>query len=102
MPPVPGIWYKIVGFLQQNWAVIEKTSHGATVLFVHDAGGIFERLSFSDETEAISALRRNEFLLFGEDLSIKEFLAPPSPPFEDDPGAANYGVYSSGRFWIAR
>ena len=40
-------WFKIIEFLQQNWALIEEQSDsGCIVCFIHDASGVFDRMSF--------------------------------------------------------
>jgi len=90
-------WVKIVGFLQQNWAIIR--SDGVTiVLFANDLGGIFDWIEFSDEWSAQRALTRNGFSEFDKDLALREFLMPPEKVigFRSHPDGP---IYSSGRFW---
>jgi hypothetical protein len=93
-------WFKIVEFLQQNWALIDEISDGkgCTVFFFGDTSGVFDRLSFSSVSEAEQALRRNGFARFAEDKKAQEFIGIPQPPFHEHPHP-NGPIYSSGRFW---
>ena len=34
-------WFKIVEFLQQNWALIDQSADAVTVWFLNDGGGVF-------------------------------------------------------------
>lgn len=45
-------WFKIVEFLQQNWALIDDTPDGCVVFFIGDNSGIFDRLAFLSVEEA--------------------------------------------------
>jgi hypothetical protein len=85
--------------LQQNWALIELLDHGVNLVFVHDGGGIFDRIPFASQADAEAALLRNGFSLFADDREAQTFIRPPDSPYFDDPTAPNVGVYSSGRFW---
>ena len=91
-------WFKIVEFLQQNWALIDETTNGCIVFFFGDTSGVFDRLSFSSISEAEKALRKNGFGRFAEDKEAQGFIAIPQPPFHDRPHP-NGLIYSSGRFW---
>jgi hypothetical protein len=93
-------WFKIVEFLQQNWALIDVTNDekNFTVFFFSDTSGVFDRLSFSSIADAEQALRRNGFALFSEDKQAQEFIAVPQPPFYEH-AHPNGSIYSSGRFW---
>lgn len=91
-------WFKVVEFLQQNWALIESNAGGAVVYFLSDTGGVFDEITFDSEQAARSALRRNGFRLFAEDPEAHEFIEAPRAPFERRPHA-NGAIYSSGRFW---
>ena len=66
-------WFKIVEFLQQNWALI-------------------------DQQDSIRALKRNGFKRFADDTETQEFIAQPEPPFSRRPHP-NGLIYSSGRYW---
>ena len=126
-------WFKVVDFLQQNWALIvpywfnspqlccgnkkkkifrfdssrlcrekisidEDESGAAIVYFFGDTSGVFDQMSFTSKTEAETALRRNGFTLYDEDVKAQEFIAKPNPPFH----SANHPnglIYSSGKFW---
>ena len=91
-------WFKVVDFLQHNWALIDGASAGCTVFFFSDTAGVFDRLSFASVAEAEAALRRNGFTRFSEDRKVQEFLAIPQSPFHEQPHPSG-PIYSSGRFW---
>jgi hypothetical protein len=91
-------WFKIVDFLQQNWALIDPASIGCRVWFFSDTSGVFDQLDFSDVAIAEGALRRNGFARFDEDPEAAAFLYKPQPPFVRRPHS-NGPIYSSGRFW---
>ena len=39
-------WFKIVDFLQQNWALLDAEGAGCVVWFFGDSSGVFDDLSF--------------------------------------------------------
>ena len=90
-------WFKIVEFLQQNWALIDETDDGVTVWFVHDDSGVFDVLTFATLADAARALRRNGFERLADDAEAQTFIAPPLPPFTLG-HHPNGPIYSSGRF----
>ena len=91
-------WFKIVEFLKQNWAVIEKGGNGYTVYFFDDRARIFDKLDFGSIPDAENALKRNGFDRYEKDKDAQELIAKPERPFElmDH---TNGAIYSSGRFW---
>ncbi len=93
-------WFKIVEFLQQNWALIDKTTDGkgCTVFFFGDTSGVFDRMSFSSVAKAEQALRRNGFARFAKDKKAQEFIGIPHLPFHEV-AHPNGPIYSSGKFW---
>lgn len=93
-------WFKVVEFLQQNWALVDATNAGneCTVFFLGDTSGVFDRLYYSSAEEAEQALRRNGFSRLAEDKSAQGYLAAPKPPFRERPHP-NGPIYSSGKFW---
>ena len=92
-------WVKVVGMLQQNWAMIEpEDAGGARVYFITDTSGVFDELAFVSESAAREALVRNGFRRISEDSQLQSFLRAPSPPFQGVPHP-NGPIYSSGRFW---
>ena len=91
-------WFKIVGFLQQNWALIDATPEGSTVFFFGDTSGVFDRLCFPSVAEAEKALRRNGFARLSEDREAQKLMGIPQPPFHEGPHP-NGPIYSSGKFW---
>lgn len=93
-------WFKIVGFLQQNWALIDETPDGCVVFFVCFArtSGVFDRITFLSVEEAETALLRNGFARFAEDKKAQEFIVTPEPPFYEW-AHPNGPIYSSKRFW---
>jgi hypothetical protein len=78
-------WFKLVDFLQQNWALVDRDEQGdgCTVFFFADDSGVFDTLRFSSESEAHRALARNGFGLFDLDPEAKRFLRKPEPPFHE-------------------
>jgi hypothetical protein len=93
-------WFKIVEFLQQNWALIDEDAQGVgcTVFFFGDTSGVFDRLRFPSVAEAEVALLRNGFKLYDSDPKAPEFIAKPEPPFWES-RHPNGAIYSSGRYW---
>jgi len=91
-------WFKIVDFLQQNWALIDDAENGVVVWFFGDTSGVFDQLSFSSDAEAQSALLRNGFRRYATDAEARGFIALPQPPFHRQPHP-NGPIYSSGRHW---
>jgi hypothetical protein len=92
-------WFKVVEFLQQNWALIDETSDSTvTVYFFGDTSGVFDQMNFSSDAEAEQGLTRNGFCRYCVDLESQEFITRPNPPFHwrQHP---NGEIYSSGRFW---
>lgn len=94
-------WVKVVGMLQQNWALINQNGDGAcTVFFISDDSGVFDQLAFRSLNEAHKALGANGFTRFLASGNLQSLLVPPPPPFHEG-GHPNGKIYSSGRFWKA-
>ena len=91
-------WFKIVEFLQQNWAVIESEDSGVKILFFHDLSGVFDSIEFDSLEDAETALKRNGFGKYNEDKKAQGFIAKPKAPLHAGPHLNNF-IYSSGRFW---
>lgn len=92
-------WFKVVDFLQNNWAVIQPRGHdGCQIYFFSDTSGIFDSLNFVNQPEAEIALKRNGFKRYNEDSEAQQFIAKPRGPFEMR-NHPNGPIYSSGRFW---
>jgi len=91
-------WFKIVEFLQQNWALIDQTPEGAVVWFFGDTSGVFDQLAFASAEEAQAALLRNGFRRYADDPEAKNFIAIPAPPYYRR-RHPNGPIYSSGRYW---
>jgi len=92
-------WFKVVEFLQQNWAVIVEQEDDVLVVFYGDTCGVFDEMRFGLKDEAIQALERNGFLKFMEDKDAQEFIGLPRGAFEEEPHP-NGRIYSSGRYWV--
>jgi len=93
-------WFKIVEFLQQNWALIDETEDGRFIIyFLGDTSGIFDQIESPTLTEAEQGLIRNGFRRYSEDLETQKFVACPSPPFYQCEHPNGF-IYSSGRFWV--
>ena len=93
-------WFKIVEFLQQNWALIDRDTRGDgyIVYFISDSSGVFDQMRFSELSKAELALKKNGFNKFAEDKDAQKFIASPRPPFFED-FHPNGPIYSSGKFW---
>ncbi len=92
-------WFKVVDFLQQNWAVIIQRKTDVLIVFYGDTCGIFDEIPFGTATEAKQALQRNGFSKFCDDKQAKEFISLPQGEFRERPHP-NGRIYSSGRYWI--
>lgn len=92
-------WFKVVEFLQQNWALIDGLNNEkCMVYFISDTSDIFDEMEFVSLKEATSALIRNGFSLYAEDREVQKFIFPPESPFQRRPHP-NGPIYSSGKFW---
>lgn len=93
-------WFKIVEYLQQNWALIDEVKDGVSVYFISDTSYVFDKLRFDTVQEARDALALNGFGRFTDDPEAADVLACPPPPFIGD-DRPYWGIYSSGEFWIS-
>jgi hypothetical protein len=93
-----GLWVKVVGMLQQNWAMLAFDGDGVTIRFIDDASGIFDRIHVPEMREAERQLRCNGFAPFDPQDPETGFLRAPEPPFSER-SHPNGAIYSSGRFW---
>ena len=92
-------WVKIVGMLQQNWALIEAEPAGRVrVRFIADTSGIFDEIGFESAGHGEAALTCNGFRRFADSPDLQSFLQPPSAPFRRTTHP-NGPIYSSGRYW---
>jgi hypothetical protein len=91
-------WFKIVEFLQQNWAVIIEREADVLVVFYGDTCGVFDELLFPTRNEAERALRKNGFSKFLDDQKAQQFIGLPTGEFTERTHP-NGRIYSSGRFW---
>ena len=69
-----------------------------TIYLLHDLGGVFDELSYSDLREAQATLRLNGFRCYNEDPSVAKMLARPEPPFRRAQHP-NGPIYASGQLW---
>lgn len=92
-------WFKVVEFLQQNWALIDVNEDStATVFFVNDTSGVFDQLIFPSSADAQKELRINGFKRFSEDKDAQKIIEAPEAPF-NEAVHPNGPIYSSGKFW---
>ena len=91
-------WFKVVDFLQQNWALIDEVEDGVIVWFFSDTSGVFDEMTFHSLGDAADALAGNRFQRYADQPEPGEFIRVPMPPFyrSEHP---NGRIYSSGRFW---
>ena len=98
-----GRWFKVVEFLQQNWAVIQLIGSGPRIRiwFFDDGFNVFDFIDVTDIASARRSLQRNGFELYTE--SKYGFVSSPVPReklprFRWRPRR----IYSSGEFWITQ
>lgn len=88
-------YVKVLGFLQQNWALIE-VGEKVTVWFLHDGSGVIDKLEFDSIDEAVWGLLNNGFKRYSDqNEKFIENIKPPRRPFYAFP----MNVYSSGKYW---
>jgi len=93
-------WFKIVEFLQTNWALIEELADGRAIAwFVNDNSGVFDAMMFESLEAAVEGLMTNSFDFLSANPEGGKFLVPPPTPFKRDPHP-NGRIYSDGKFWI--
>ena len=94
-------WFKLVGMLQQNWALIDtEPAGGVTVWFIDDGSGVFDQMRFPTAKLAAAALRNNDFQRLAANPGAREFISPPGPPYSRTLHP-NGPIYSSGQFWTS-
>lgn len=105
-------WFKVLGMLNENWALIEDTPEKATVYFFHSSGmptmsikprngpwsAIVDSLEFSDWESAANALSRNGFTQFSAIADAWEGNPPPEEKFYDA-REKEPGIYSKQGYW---
>ena len=92
-------WVKVVGMLQQNWALIDDGSEDSAIIhFVQDGSVVFDSMTVPSREEAEQGLKRNGFKLYSRDPKMQKFISPPQPPFYDDEYFRR-PIYSSGEYW---
>ena len=85
-------WFKIVDFLQQNWAVTFETEAGATIWFASATSGVFDSIESSAHYAEV-ALTKNGFRRFADDGSASTTMAPLAPPFHGPPHPASPDLF---------
>jgi hypothetical protein len=92
-------WFKVVGMLQQNWALIDNgQNESCTVFFVHDGSGVFDMMEFKSLKKAQEELLYNGFRRYGEDSEAQKIIGIPKPPFHNEK-QTNEPIYSSSQYW---
>lgn len=99
------LWVKVVGFLQQNWAVVRPSGAGeqVRVWFVDDGFNVFDFIDFGAAASARKALRVNGFEPYG--VETHRWVDSPIPASVDShrPRQLDWSarrIYSSGRYWV--
>ena len=111
-------WFKVVGMLQHNWALIDEMPDGSAFVFFFagddrpfvnprpSAG--FDEMNFADVSEATLGLLRNgfkrwvDFTADPRNEGWADRCCPPDKPevrYEFPSMCSNQGIYSSGRYW---
>ena len=105
-------WFKVLGMLNENWALIEESPEKVTVYFFHSCGttkmsigprngpwaAIVDSLEFSNCNEALNALLRNGFSPFAEVSDTWEGNPPPEGRLYDA-REKEPGIYSQEGYW---
>lgn len=109
-------WVKVLGMLQHNWALIEKTDRNFIVYFFHDEGiamrflsgytlrqlrnrcAVIDSLEFNSLEEAKSALRLNEFERLAENPGPWDGYQPHGNFY--DSRSSEEGIYSKAGYWL--
>lgn len=93
-----GHWFKVVGMLQQTWALVEPgTSGEVTIVFLDDEGTVFDELVEPSSLVARQLLQLNGFRRWEDDTEAQKFIRPPSPPYARTMQPTKR-VYSSGEW----
>lgn len=92
-------WVKVVGFLQQNWALVEPSSGRGIVYFFSDTGGVFDRMQFDSVEEAVHGLTRNGFRRYEDEIDMHRVVSPPEVEALHERPHPSGPIYSSGKFW---
>jgi hypothetical protein len=99
------LWFKVVEFLQQNWAVVrpDVNSGGTRIWFVNDGFGVFDYIDCESPAAARRALRLNGFGLYEdqEDRWVESEI-PEHRTADKTPKLtwAPRQIYSSRKHWI--
>ena len=90
-------WIKIVGMLEQNWALILEKSGSCRVYFMDDCNGVFDWIDFENRHVAEHELLDNDFERYATS-ACKALVGKPMGDFRlrQHP---NGRIYSSGRYW---
>ena len=91
-------WIKVVGMLQQNWAVVVPEHGRAEIVFFNDDSRVFDEMSFQSKEDAENGLRRNGFRKYSEE-AVDFIPRPDGAVVRTIP--LSQGVYSSGEYWVS-
>lgn len=90
-------WFKVVGFLQQNWALVEPEKGRFRIYFFDDASKIFDHIDYETFSEAQEGLVRNGFECY-DDAKGHDHIIKPTGEFSM--GNHPQGkIYSGGVYW---
>lgn len=102
------LWFKVVGMLMQNWAIVRDKSAdevqpgsglaGVEIVFFDDHGDVFDTLDYPSHAQAEHALAFNGFTPVTEQPDIKAAAGLPRFPLRR-PSSSRRPVYSSGEYW---
>ena len=91
-------WFKVVDFLQQNWAILIDRNDDMLVVFYSDSCGVFDEISFQNRSDAVHALESNGFSQYSKDKDVQKYIGLPKGQFTEQ-SHPNGRIYSSGRYW---
>ena len=97
--PKNPLWFKITGFLQQNWGmVVDNSPNDACIYFFDDHGVVFDKLTYPSGAQADHALAFNGYTPLVDEPGFKAIAGEPRFPLTHSDRMSR-PVYSSGEYW---
>mgnify|MGYP000340734493 CR=1 FL=1 len=100
--PVGPIWFKVTGFLEQNWGMVIETKssdrNAACIYFFDDHGEVVDTLTYPNAAQADHALAFNDFTPLDDEPGFRAVAGEPRFPLTVSSGSSR-PVYSSGEYW---
>ena len=93
--PLPSLWCKVVGMLQQNWAIVLE-GPSCIIVFCDDRSGVFDARYALDSLVAIQQLEAQGF----EPHRPGDFPPPPTGAWHLSAHPSGR-IYATGCFWMS-